>query len=73
MTRYSLEPKTRKYAQGFGFLLFVRDPSDKYVKTLCDTPKKAGLYAANTASKKAVPKIPETTGDLIGIKLLQKL
>ena len=29
MTRYSLESKTRKYAQGFGFLLFVRDPSDK--------------------------------------------
>ena len=29
MTRYSLEPKTRKYAQGFGFLLFVRDPPDK--------------------------------------------
>ena len=43
------------------------------MKKLCDTPKKAGLYAANTASKKVVPKIAETTGDLIGIKLLQKL
>ena len=42
------------------------------MKKLCDTPKKAGLYAANTASKKVVPKIAETTGDLIRIQEMLK-
>ena len=30
MTRYSMEPRTRKYVKGYGFLLSVRN--NKYVK-----------------------------------------
>ena len=30
--RYSLEPKYRKYVQGYGFLLFSRKFGDKYKK-----------------------------------------
>ena len=32
--RYSLEPKYRKYAQGYGFLSFERKFGDKFVKEL---------------------------------------
>ena len=44
MRGYSIEPKTRKYIKGCGFLSFVR----KYKKQLLDT----GLDAVKTASKK---------------------
>ena len=50
--RYSLEPKYRKYVQGYGFLSFARKFGDKYGKKLIDTPTKAGIDAAKTASKK---------------------
>ena len=43
MWLYSIEPRTRKYVKGYGFLSFVR----KYKKQLLDT----GLDAVKTASK----------------------
>ena len=33
MTRYSIEPRTRKYVKECGFLSFMRNLSNKYVKT----------------------------------------
>ena len=47
MQRHSIEPRTRKYAKGYGFLLFTR----KYI-TLLDT----GLDYLKTASQKVVHK-----------------
>ena len=41
MRRYSIEPRTRKYVKGYGFLSFAR-------KQVLDT----GLDAVKTASKK---------------------
>ena len=35
--RCSLEPKYRKYVQGYGFLSFARKFGDKYGKNLMDT------------------------------------
>ena len=32
--RYSLEPKYRKYVQGYGLLSFVRKYGDKYSKKI---------------------------------------
>ena len=32
MTRYSMEPRTRKYVKGYGFLSFTRNLSDKHGK-----------------------------------------
>ena len=32
MTRYSLEPRTRKYLKGCGYLSFARNLSNKYGK-----------------------------------------
>ena len=48
MRRYSIEPRTRKYVKGLGFLSFGR----KYKKQLLDT----GLDSLKSASKKLVHK-----------------
>ena len=52
--RYLLEPKYRKYVQGYGFLSFVREFGDKYGKKLMDIGIKTGIDAAKTASKRVV-------------------
>ena len=55
--RYSTEPKFRKYVKGYGFLSVARKYVDKYGKKLMDTATKAGIDAANTASKRVVQKL----------------
>ena len=57
MQRYSVEPRTRKYVKGYGFLSFAR----KYEKQLLDT----GLDSLKTTSKKVVHK----AGDFLGSKI----
>ena len=44
--RYSLEPKYRKYVQGYGFLSFARKFGDKYGKKLINTATKTGINVA---------------------------
>ena len=61
MTRYSKEPRTRKYIKGHEFLSFER----KYSKQLLDT----GLDALKTASKKVVHKAAEATDEFIRNKI----
>ena len=46
MTRYSEEPRTRRYVEGYGLLPFARNLSNKYEKKLLDTATKTGLNAA---------------------------
>ena len=48
MRIYSIEPRTRNYVKGHGFLSFARNFSNKYRKQLFDT----GLDALKTAYKK---------------------
>ena len=43
--RYSLEPKYRKYVEGYGFLSFARKLGDKYRKKLMNTATKTGVNA----------------------------
>ena len=57
--RYSLEPKYRKYVQGYGFLSFARRCGDRYGKKLMDIA--SGLDAAKTASKRVVQKAAKAT------------
>ena len=64
MTRYSIEPRRRKYVRGYGFLSFARNLSKKYKNHLLDT----GLNALKTASRKVVHKAAEATGEFIGNK-----
>ena len=71
--RYSAEPKYKKYVEGYGFLSLARIFGDKYSKKLMNTATKAGIDAAETASKRVVQKNAEATGDLIGDKISDKI
>ena len=73
MTRYYLEPRTRKYVKGYTFLSVVRNLCNKYGKQLLDTAAKTGLDALKTASQKVVHKAAEATGDFIGNKIVDKI
>ena len=46
MTRYSIEPNSRKYVKEYGFLSFTRNLSNKFGKQLLDTATKTGLDAS---------------------------
>ena len=70
--RYSIEPKYRKYVQGYVFLSFAKKFGDKYGKKLMDTATKIGIDVTKTTSKQAVQKTAEATGDLIGNKIADK-
>ena len=59
MTRYYIEPRTRKYVKVCGLLSFARDLCNKYVKQLLDTV----LYSLKTASKKVVHKAAVATSE----------
>ena len=73
---YSIEPKDRIYAKGYGFLSFAKNMgknlTNKYGQKLIDSAKKSTTDAIKTASKKAIQKTAEATGDLIVNKLLIK-
>ena len=71
--RYSLEPKYRKYVQGYDFLSFARKFGDRYGKKLMDIATKTGIDAVKTASKRVVQKTAEATGDLIGNKIAHEI
>ena len=66
--RYSTEPKYRKFVEGYNFLSYARKFGDEYDKILINTATKVGIDAAKTASKRAVQKIAQATGDLTGKK-----
>ena len=77
MTRYSLEPRDRRYVEGYGFLSFARNFGNRYGKKLVDSAakqvKQSGKEALKTASKRVVQKTAEATGDLIGSKIADKI
>ena len=47
--------------------------SNKFGQTLLDSTKKSPTDARKTASKKAIQKLAEATGDLIGNKIADKI
>ena len=71
--RYSLEPRDRVYVKGYGFMFFARSMSNKYGKKLVDTAKISATDAIKTASKRAIQKTAEATGDLVGNKTAHKI
>ena len=52
---------------------FARSMSNKYGKKLADAAKKSAADATKTASKRAVQKNAEATGDLVGNKIADKI
>ena len=75
--RYSTEPRNRIYVKGYGFLSFAKNMgkslSNKYGQKLLDSAKKSTTDAIKTASKRAIQKTAEATGDLIGNKSADKI
>ena len=71
--RYSIEPKNRIYVEGYGFLSFAKNLSNKYSQKFFDTAKKSATDVIKTASKRAIKKAAEATGDLIGNKIADKI
>ena len=81
--RYSIEPRDRIYVKGYGFLSFAKTMGtnatkvaknlrNKYGQKLIDSAKKPTKDAIKIASKRAIQKTAEATGNLISIKLLIK-
>ena len=70
--RYSIEPRDRIYVKGYGFLSFAKNMgkslSNKYGQKLLDSAKES-----TTDAIKAIQKTAETTGDLIGNKIADKI
>ena len=71
--RYSTEAKFRKNVKGYGFFSFAKKFGNRYYKKLMDTVTKTGMDVAKIASKGVVQKTAETTGDLIGNKIADKI
>ena len=69
---YSIELRDRIYVKRFGFLSFAKNIrkglSNKYGEKLLDCAKNSTTDAIKTASKIAIQKTAEATGDLIGHK-----
>ena len=68
--RYSIEPKSRKYVQGQGFMSFANKMFDVGKKV---ATSKTTKDFAKTAGKKVAHKTAEATGDLIESKVADKI
>ena len=75
--RYSIEPQDRIYVKGYGFLSFAKNMdkslSNKYGQRLLDSAKKSTTDAIKIASKSAIQKRAEATGNLIDNKIADKI
>ena len=75
--RYSIVPRDRICVKGYGFIFsFAKNMgkslSNKYGQKRLDSAKKFTTDAIKAASKKAIQKTAETTGDFIGNKIADK-
>ena len=75
--RYSIEPRDRIYVNGYGFLSFAKNMGknlrNKYAQKLLDNARKSTTDAIKIASKRAIQKTAEATGDLIGNRIADKI
>ena len=81
---YSIEPRDRIYIKSYGFLSFAKNigkhttkaakkMSNKHSLKLLDSAKKSTTDATRTASKRAIQKTTEATGDLIANKIAYEI
>ena len=74
---YLTEPRDRIYSKRYGFLSFAenmgKNLTNKYGQKLLDSTKKPTADAIKTASKRAIQKTAEATGDLIDNKIADKI
>ena len=69
--------KDRIYVKWYRYLSFAKNMdkslSNKYDQELLNSSKKSAINAMETTSKRAIQKTAEATGDLIGIKIADKI
>ena len=81
MTHYSIQPRYQILVKGSRFLSFARDIGKSISKNLSsiysqkrlDHAKQSASDAFKTASKRPMQKTAETTRDLIGNKITDKI
>ena len=71
--RYSIEPRERRFVNGYGFMSFARNFNDKYNKSLMDKGIDVSKKFAKTAGKKILKETAKATGDLIVNKIADKI
>ena len=73
--RYSIEPKERRHVKGYGThaTKVAKNMSNKHGQKLSDTAKKSTTNTIKTASKRAIQKTAEATGDLVDNKIADKI
>ena len=75
--RYQIEPRDRIYVKGYRLLPFtknmVKNASNKLGQKLLDSAKKSTTDTIKLASKRAIQKAAEATGDLTGHKFADKI
>ena len=81
---YSIEPRERRYAKGYGFLSFVKNLdthatkvaknlNNKYGQKLADSAKISAIDAVKVSGKRAIQKTAEASGDLVGNLIADKI
>ena len=74
---HSIDPRYRRYEKGYEFLSFAKsfgkNIRNKYCQKLVGSTKKSATDAIKTASKRAIQKTADATGDLIGNKTADKI
>ena len=70
---YSIGPRERRYAKGYGFLSFARNFRYKYSKPLMDKGIDVSKKFVKTAGKKILKETAKANGDLIGNKIADKI
>ena len=73
MRFYSIAPRKIMQVNGYEFLPFSRNLSNKFGKKLIDTATKTGADTSKSASKKVVHRIAEATEELIGNETAEKV
>ena len=85
MTCYSVQPRDRIFVKGYGFLSFAENMGkiigknmskslgSKYSQKFFDRAKRSATDPLKTASKGAIQKTAEATGDLSGNKIGDKI
>ena len=81
---YSIEPRERRYVKGYGLLSFARNlrthatkvaknVNNKYGQKLADSAEKSATDAFKIASKRAIQRTAEATGDLVSSTIANKI
>ena len=85
MMRYSVQARDRIFVKGYGFLSYAKNMGKNigenirkslrgwYSQKILNDAKESATDVLKTTSKRMIQKTPQTTGDLIGNKIANKI